>query len=104
MKLWKVLGLAGLAGVAATGVAVARAERQRRAYTADEVRERLQQRVVEASVGSGGAAEDEPRAGAGRRARMSAVAARWRRRMSWRSAIRRRTGSGSTEPGAPSGR
>jgi hypothetical protein len=45
------VGLAGLAGVAATGVVVARAERKRRAYTSDEVRERLHQRLSE-STGS----------------------------------------------------
>ena len=43
------MGLAGLAGVAATGVVVARAERKRRAYTPDEVRNRLHQRVTEAA-------------------------------------------------------
>ena len=41
---WKLLGLAGLAGVAATGVVVARNERQRRAYTPDDVRARLHDR------------------------------------------------------------
>lgn len=40
-SLWKALGLAGAAGVAASGVLVARSERQRRARTPDEVRERL---------------------------------------------------------------
>jgi hypothetical protein len=45
---WKWLGLAGAVGVVATGAAVARNERQRRAYTPDEVRERLQQRLTEA--------------------------------------------------------
>ena len=44
------MGLAGLAGVAATGVVVARAERRRRAYTPDEVRQRLHQRVAEAAA------------------------------------------------------
>jgi hypothetical protein len=44
MRLWKWLGLAGIAGVAATGVVVARQERQRRAYTPDEVRARLLER------------------------------------------------------------
>jgi len=48
MKWWKVLGLAGMAGVAATGVIVARAERRRRAYTPDEVRSRLHERYAEA--------------------------------------------------------
>ena len=44
-KWWKLLGLAGLAGVAATGVVVARDERRRRAYTPDEVRARLHERA-----------------------------------------------------------
>ena len=48
MRWWKVVGLAGLAGVAATGIVVARGERQRRAYTPDEIRERLHARVAEA--------------------------------------------------------
>jgi hypothetical protein len=51
MRWWKVVGLAGLAGVAATGVVIARAERKRRAYTPDEVRERLHRRLSE-SAGS----------------------------------------------------
>jgi hypothetical protein len=49
MRWWKVLGLAGLVGVAATGVVVARAERQRRTYTPDEIRARLHARLAEAS-------------------------------------------------------
>lgn len=44
-KWWKLLGLAGLAGVAATGVVLARGERRRRAYTPDEVRARLHERA-----------------------------------------------------------
>jgi len=44
MRWWKVLGVAGLAGVAATGAVVVRAERRRRAYTPDEVRARLHER------------------------------------------------------------
>jgi hypothetical protein len=48
MRLWKVLGLAGVAGVVATGVVVARAERQRRAYTPDEIKARLHDRLAEA--------------------------------------------------------
>jgi hypothetical protein len=47
MRWWKVVGLAGLAGVAATGIVVARSERQRRAYTPEEIRERLHARVAE---------------------------------------------------------
>ncbi|GAB3831915.1 hypothetical protein [Kribbella italica] len=49
MKVWKVLGVAGLVGVAATGVVVARGERKRRAYTPEEVRDRLKARVKEAA-------------------------------------------------------
>ncbi|MDQ3787477.1 MAG: hypothetical protein M3422_09560 [Actinomycetota bacterium] len=49
MRWWKIVGLAGLAGVAATGVAVARAERKRRAYTPDEIRARLHARAAESA-------------------------------------------------------
>jgi hypothetical protein len=45
-SVWKIVGLAGLAGVAATGVAVVRSERRRRAYTPDAVRTRLHERVA----------------------------------------------------------
>ncbi|MET8907421.1 hypothetical protein [Micromonospora sp. NPDC004551] len=48
MRWWKLLGLAGLAGVAATGVVVARAERRRRAYTPEEIRDRLRERHAKA--------------------------------------------------------
>jgi hypothetical protein len=48
MKLWKVLGLAGVAGVAATGAIIARNERRRAQLTPEEVRARLQQRLDEA--------------------------------------------------------
>ena len=44
----KVLGLATVAGVAATGAVVARDQRKRNAYTPDEVRARLQQRLADA--------------------------------------------------------
>jgi hypothetical protein len=46
MRVWKLLGLAGLAGVAATGVVIARSERQRRAYTPEEIRSRLHERAA----------------------------------------------------------
>ena len=49
MRWWKVVGLAGLAGVAATGVVLARAEGKRRFYTPEEIRERRHARVAEAS-------------------------------------------------------
>jgi hypothetical protein len=45
--------LAGLAGVAATGVVIARAERRRRAYTPGEVRERLHARLAESAAATG---------------------------------------------------
>ena len=48
MRWWKVLGLAGLVGVAATGAVVARAQRQRAAYTPEQVRTRLRERLAEA--------------------------------------------------------
>ena len=47
-RVWKLIGLAGLAGVAATGVVLARNERRRRAYTPDEVRARLLERHAQA--------------------------------------------------------
>jgi hypothetical protein len=40
----KLLGLAGVAGVAAGGAVLARNERQRRAYSPDDVRTRLRER------------------------------------------------------------
>ncbi|MBB3041428.1 hypothetical protein KM427_06620 [Nocardioides sp. LMS-CY] len=46
MKLWKVLGLAGLAGVAASGVIIARDQRQRAQLTPEQVRDRLHERLA----------------------------------------------------------
>lgn len=48
MKLWKVLGIAGLAGVAATGVIMARDQRQRVQLEPDAIRSRLHQRLEQA--------------------------------------------------------
>jgi hypothetical protein len=48
---WKLFGLAGLVGVAATGVVIARAERRRRAYTPKEVRTQLRARYAEVAEG-----------------------------------------------------
>jgi hypothetical protein len=59
MRWWKVAGLAGLAGVAAGGVVVARAQRQRNAYTPDEVRDRLRARAADVGVDAGGRGPDE---------------------------------------------
>jgi hypothetical protein len=69
VRPWKLLGLAGLAGVAATGAVLARSERQRRAYTPEDVRARLHARAAEL------ADTDQPPApvtapGPGRRARL----------------------------------
>jgi hypothetical protein len=44
---WKWIGLAGAAGVAATGVVVARKKRAQRAYEPDELRDRLHRRLAE---------------------------------------------------------
>ena len=49
MNVWKALGLAGMAGVAATGALVVRSERKRRAYAPEEVRDRLHQRLAAVS-------------------------------------------------------
>jgi hypothetical protein len=46
---WKMIGFAGLAGVAATGVIVARKRRVHRQYDSDELRQRLHERLAEAS-------------------------------------------------------
>ena len=48
MKLWKALGLAGLAGVTATGVVIARDHRQRAQVTPDDVRAKLRERLEDA--------------------------------------------------------
>jgi hypothetical protein len=52
---WKLIGLAGLAGVAATGVVIARKRRTQQAYEPDELRERLHRRLAEVSGGGDGA-------------------------------------------------
>jgi hypothetical protein len=54
MRWWKALGMAGFVGIAATGALIARSERRRRAYTSEQIRERLHARLAEAS----GAAPD----------------------------------------------
>lgn len=55
MRWWKVLGLASVVGVAATGAVTVRAERERRAYTPDEVRSRLHERLAAAQAEDGSA-------------------------------------------------
>jgi hypothetical protein len=49
---WKLLGLAGAAGVAATGVVVARNRRPQSDYTPDELRERLRSRLEHVQAGN----------------------------------------------------
>ena len=46
MKIWKALGLAGLASVAATGVVIARDQRKRSDLTPAEIKDRLHQRLA----------------------------------------------------------
>jgi len=50
MRWYKVLGLAAFAGVAATGAVIIRDQRRRRAYTPDEIRDRLHARAAEPSA------------------------------------------------------
>jgi hypothetical protein len=47
---WKWIGLAGLAGVAATGVVVTRKRRAQQQYTPDELRSRLHERLAEVTT------------------------------------------------------
>jgi hypothetical protein len=75
VRPWKLLGLAGLAGVAATGAVLARNERQRRAYTPDDVRARLHERAAALTEAPEPAAPAEPATG-----RMHRVAHLLRRR------------------------
>lgn len=49
-NIWKWIGLAGAAGVVAGGAVVVRDQRKRRAYTPDEVRARLHQRLAESAA------------------------------------------------------
>jgi hypothetical protein len=54
VKLWKWVGLAGLAGVAATGAVIARDQRQRTQLSPDDVRARLHERLEEGTTPSEG--------------------------------------------------
>ena len=56
---WKLLGLAGAAGVAATGAVVARKTRIQSDYEPDEIRDRLRSRIAETGA-DGGAAQAPP--------------------------------------------
>ena len=51
MKIpWKLVGLASLAGVAATGAVVARKRRQQQEYDPEELRAKLHERLAEAEA------------------------------------------------------
>ena len=56
-SIWKWIGLAGAVGVAAGGVLVVRDQRRRNAYTPDQIRSRLHQRLAEAEAASRGSGQ-----------------------------------------------
>ncbi len=56
-RTWKLLGVAGLAGVTATGVVVARRRRTHREYDPDELRAKLHARLAEVPRPEGGQGE-----------------------------------------------
>jgi hypothetical protein len=56
---WKWIGLAGLAGVAATGVVVTRRRRAQQHYTPEELRARLHERLAEATAANEGTVDGE---------------------------------------------
>jgi hypothetical protein len=55
---WKLLGLAGAAGVAATGAVVARKTRIQSDYEPDEIRDRLRSRLAQTGQDGDGAAPE----------------------------------------------
>jgi hypothetical protein len=57
---WKLVGLAGIAGVAATGVVVARRRRAEHAYDPGELRERLHSRLAEVAPDGAASAPAPP--------------------------------------------
>jgi hypothetical protein len=57
---WKLVGLAGIAGVAATGVVVARKRRAQRDYDPEELRARLRDRLADATAGADGKSTPRP--------------------------------------------
>ena len=63
--IWKWVGLAGVAGVVAGGVLVARDQRKRNAYTPDDIRARLHQRLAEAEPRRIAASQRQPRTAGG---------------------------------------
>ena len=63
-RTWKLLGVAGVAGVAATGVVVARRHRAQQEYDPDELRERLHRRLAEVQREEAPADDPSPPGGA----------------------------------------
>jgi hypothetical protein len=60
-RTWKLLGVAGLAGVTATGVVVARRRRAHQEYDPDELRAKLHARLEEVPrEGAAGGPGPEP--------------------------------------------
>ncbi|MET0897239.1 MAG: hypothetical protein ABWY45_04915 [Mycobacterium sp.] len=58
-NVWKLIGLAGVVGVAAGGVLVARDQRRRNSYTPNEIRARLHRRLEESEeVSETGSGDD----------------------------------------------
>jgi hypothetical protein len=57
---WKLLGLAGAAGVAATGAIAARNRRPQSEYSPDELRDRLRDRLAKVQAGDEEAAPVVP--------------------------------------------
>ncbi|MCW2614535.1 MAG: hypothetical protein JWN08_1529 [Frankiales bacterium] len=53
MRWWKLLGLAGAAGVAASGAVVVRDHRRRRAYTPEQVHQTLRERAAQTGRAGG---------------------------------------------------
>jgi hypothetical protein len=85
MNLWKVLGLAGVAGVAAAGVIIAREQRQRTQLAPEEIRARLHERLEQApEATTRGTAQD------------AAISSSKRPRWLQRPHRRRRTADGQT--------
>ena len=56
---WKLIGVAGLAGVAATGAVVARNRRPESDLEPDELRDRLQGRLADAAAADGEPGDDD---------------------------------------------
>ena len=94
MRWWKVIGAAAFVGVAATGVAIARAERQRRAYTPDQVRDRLRDRVAQVPGDTGQGFDQELFPGTGRKGAESPLRRIARRLRSLADRFRRRPSEG----------